>query len=148
MSPVVLMSKENIEQDSSEEDSSEEVHEFAIVEYRSRKRSRAEKRKELGAFCTCSPIKKRHRDIPLCLLEIFLTIFLGLLLLHEFWVMLALRTRYFLELENWFKLIIFSLALTSIFFRKDFDVLNVVASTGICLAWIEVIFLIGRLGRS
>lgn len=47
-------------------------------------------------------------------------------------------------MESWFKLLIFSLALTAMLFMENLEVLNVVASAAICLAWIEIIFMIGR----
>ena len=61
---------------------------------------------------------------------------LSLLFLHQFWQCCALRWRYFTELESWFKLLIFSLALASMFFMANQEVLNVIASAAVCLAWI------------
>ena len=86
----------------------------------------------------------------------------SLLYLQQFWEYLAIGRRYFRELESWFKVCIFSLALTAMLFMENLvrklrdklnviicpgivqDVLNVVASAAICLAWIEIIFMIGR----
>ena len=85
----------------------------------------------------------------------------SLLYLQQFWEYLAIGRRYFRELESWFKLCILSLALTAMLFMENLvrkgkvnnniicpgivqDVLNVVASAAICLAWIEIIFMIGR----
>jgi hypothetical protein len=136
---------EKDEEDKEEEEEEEDEHHFAVVEYKRRTRSWIERRraKALGPFCSCTT-RKRFRHVPLCLAEVFLLLLLVLLLLLELWQMVALRRRYFCELETWFKLAIFTLALASIFFQSDFDVLGVMASSGICLAWIEVIFLIGR----
>merc|ERR1712126_63227 len=83
-------------------------------------------------------------DPPLCTVEIFLMISLSVLFLQQLWEFAALGRRYFFELESWFKLLIFSLALTSMFFMANLEVLNVVASAAVCLAWIEIIFMIGR----
>ena len=116
-----------------------------VVERRKRKKPRFQK--ALGPFCSCTS-KKKQKDLPLCLTEVFLVLFISLLLLLELWITAVLGRRYFFELETWFKFIIFILALLSVFLKEDFDILNVLASIGICLAWIEVIFLIGRLDSS
>ena len=101
------------------------------------------KKNHLLFFGGCSS-NRRFSDPPLCATEVFLVISLGFLFLHQVWEFIALGKRYFRELESWFKLLIFALALASMFFMKDLEVLNVIASAAICLAWIEVIFMIGR----
>ena len=72
------------------------------------------------------------------------------LVIQEFWQCLALGKQYFMELENWFELLILSLAITTLSLKAELDSLQVVAAVGICLSWIELIFLFGRypfLGR-
>ena len=117
----------------------------AVVRSKKRAEARMSRRKKnhLLFFSSCSS-SRRFSDQPLCATEIFLVISLGFLFLHQLWEFVALGSRYFKELESWFKLLIFSLALTSMFFMEDLEVLNVIASAAICLAWIEVIFMIGR----
>ena len=97
----------------------------------------------LRFFSGCSS-NRRFADLPLCATEVFLVLSLGFLFLHQLWEFTALGKRYFRELESWFKLLIFSLALASMFFMENLEVLNVIASAAICLAWIEVVFMIGR----
>ena len=62
----------------------------------------------------------------------------------ETWQALALGKDYFLELENWFELLILSLAVSTLCLKAELDSLAIVASVGICLAWIELIFQFGR----
>ena len=66
------------------------------------------------------------------------------LVIHEFWQCLALGKQYFMELENWFELLILSLAIITLSLKAKLDTLKVVAAVGICLSWIELIFLFGR----
>jgi len=75
---------------------------------------------------------------------IFSVISILILLLVETWQALALGKDYFLELENWFELLILSLAVTTLCLKAELDSLAIVASVGICLAWIELIFQFGR----
>ena len=91
-------------------------------------------------FSECS---SRH-DIPLCVVELFLVSVILALLLVEAWQALALGREYFKELENWFELMILSLATATLSLKSQLDTLAIVASIGICLAWIELIFLFGR----
>ena len=48
---------------------------------------------------------------------------LSLLFFQQFWEFIALGKRYFLELESWFKMLIFSLVLTTLFFLGNPDVI-------------------------
>merc|ERR1711862_983723 len=57
---------------------------------------------------------------------------------------MALGKDYFLELENWFELLVLGLASCTMGLKSELDILAIVASVGICLAWIELIFLFGR----
>ena len=67
-----------------------------------------------------------------------------MLVMQEIWQCLALGKQYFMELENWFELLILSLAISTLSLKAELDSLQVVAAVGICLAWIELIFLFGR----
>ena len=75
---------------------------------------------------------------------IFSVISIIILLMVETWQALALGKDYFLELENWFELLILSLAVSTLCLKAELDSLAIVASVGICLAWIELIFQFGR----
>merc|ERR1711988_963746 len=99
-------------------------------------------RRKEGLFRECS--SRKRRDIPLCTVESFLVISIIILLMVETWHALALGKDYFLELENWFELLILSLAVSTLCLKAELDSLAIVASVGICLAWIELIFQFGR----
>merc|ERR1711963_338236 len=99
-------------------------------------------RRKEGLFRECS--SRKRRDIPLCTVESFLVISIIILLMVETWQALALGKDYFLELENWFELLILSLAVSTLCLKAELDSLAIVASVGICLAWIELIFQFGR----
>ena len=68
-----------------------------------------------------------------------------LLVLVETWQALALGRDYFLELENWFELLILALTVCTLSLKAELDSLAIVASVGVCLAWIELIFQFGRI---
>ena len=140
---------------------------FSTIKQRSqeeRAKTRLERKfeKNSSLFTGCSTADG-DADYALCTVEIFLVSSLCILFLQQFWEFIALGRRHFLELESWFKMLIFSLVLTSMFFLGNPDVmcnafstfisiylnfllqvLNVVASAAICLAWIEIIFMVGR----
>ena len=99
--------------------------------------------RNVGLFSECSPHSHLH-DLPLCVVELVLVLVITLLLLVETWQALALGWEYFKELENWFELIILSLAIATLSLKSQLDTLSIVASIGICLSWIELIFLFGR----
>ena len=81
-------------------------------------------------------------DYTLCTVEIFLVTSLCILLVQQVWEFIddddddddddasqvwefiALGRRYFLELESWFKMLIFSLVLTTMFFLGNPDVMS------------------------
>ena len=94
-------------------------------------------------FSGCSA-KKKLRDIDLCTVEILLVVSIIVLAIQEFWQCLALGRHYFMELENWFELLILSLAISTLSLKTQLDSLQIVSAVGICLAWIELIFLFGR----
>ena len=66
------------------------------------------------------------------------------LVIQEFWQCLALGCYYFSELESWFELLILSLAISTLCLKTELESLQIVSAVGICLAWIELIFLFGR----
>lgn len=82
--------------------------------------------------------------MSLCTVEALLLISILILLIVEAWQILALGKDYFLELENWFELLVLGLASSTMGLKSELDILAIVASVGICLAWIELIFLFGR----
>jgi len=114
-----------------------------------RKVPKARANKKLQLFASCRPNWKRCRkcqDIPLCIVEICLVVVIILLLTQELWQWAALGRHYLHELENWFEWTILALAVTSLGLKHDadYDSLKIVSAIGICLAWIELIFLFGR----
>ena len=68
-----------------------------------------------------------------------------LLVLVETWQALALGRDYFLELENWFELLILALTVCTLCLKAELDSLAIVASVGVGFAWIELIFQFGRI---
>ena len=104
------------------------------------------KRSHSATFFTgCYPHDEEDTlDPPLCSVEILLFISIGVVFLQQVFEFIALGRRHFQELESWFKILIFSLALTAMFFEEHLEILNVLASAAICLSWIEIIFMIGR----
>ena len=94
-------------------------------------------------FSGCSA-RRRWSDVSLCTVEALLLISILILLIVEAWQILALGKDYFLELENWFELLVLGLASSTMGLKSELDILAIVASVGICLAWIELIFLFGR----
>ena len=104
-------------------------------------KSRVKKKFHLFSGC-CSD--KLLQDTELCIVEIFLLVFIILLVIQEFWQCLALGWYYFRELESWFELLIISLAISTLCLKTELESLQIVSAVGICLAWIELIFLFGR----
>jgi len=94
-------------------------------------------------FSGCSA-RRRWSDLSLCTVEALLLVSIIILLTVEAWQVLALGKDYFLELENWFELLVLGLASCTMGLKAELDILAIVASVGICLAWIELIFLFGR----
>merc|ERR1711936_359209 len=113
-----------------------------VIKEKKNKTKMSRVRRKEGLFRECS--SKRRKDIPLCTVESLLVISILILLLVETWQALALGKDYFLELENWFELLILSLAVSTLCLKAELDSLAIVASVGICLAWIELIFQFGR----
>merc|ERR1711953_494472 len=113
-----------------------------VKEKRNKTRVSRVRRKE-GLFMECST-RRKFQDIPLCVVESFLVVAILLLVVVETWQALALGRDYFLELENWFELLILSLTVCTLYLKAELDSLAIVASVGICLAWIELIFQFGR----
>ena len=120
-----------------------------VVKKRKNRTKKSRVRKKFALFSGCSANKK-FRDIDLCTVEILLVVSIVLLIVQEFWQCVAFGKEYFMELENWFELLILSLAISTLSLKTELDSLQIVSAVGICLAWIELIFLFGRypfLGR-
>ena len=125
------------------------VFQLEVVKQRRNRTKLSRVRKKFSLFSGCRT-RKAFYDIDLCLVEILLVMSIVALVIQEFWQCLALGRQYFMELENWFELLILSLAITTLSLKAELDSLQVVAAVGICLSWIELIFLFGRypfLGR-
>ena len=114
-----------------------------VVKKRKNRTNKSRVRKKFALFSGCSANKKL-RDIDLCTVEILLVVSIVVLVVQEFWQCMALGKHYFLELENWFELLILSLAISTLCLKTELDALQIVSAVGICLAWIELIFLFGR----
>jgi len=115
-----------------------------VVKEKKNKTKISRVRRKEGLFMECST-RRRFQDIPLCVVESFLVVAILLLVLVETWQALALGRDYFLELENWFELLILSLTVCTLSLKAELDSLAIVASVGVCLAWIELIFQFGRI---
>merc|ERR1711953_191051 len=115
-----------------------------VVKEKKNKTKISRVRRKEGLFMECST-RRRFQDIPLCVVESFLVVAILLLVLVETWQALALGRDYFLELENWFELLILSLTVCTLCLKAELDSLAIVASVGVCLAWIELIFQFGRI---
>ena len=99
---------------------------FSTIKQRTqeeRAKTRLERKFEENAvlFTGCSNAEG-DGDIALCTVEIFLMASLSILFFQQFWEFIALGRRYLLELESWFKMLIFSLVLTTLFFLGNPDV--------------------------
>ena len=131
-----------LEDKSNDEEDVFELHLEVIKKWKNRTiQSRVRKKFQLFSGC-CSD--KLMRDVDLCIVEILLMVSIILLVIQEFWQCLALGWYYFRELESWFELLILSLAISTLCLKTELDSLQVVSAVGICLAWIELIFLFGR----
>ena len=119
------------------------VFQLEVVKQRKNRTKLSRARKHFALFSGCRS-RKAFYDLDLCLVEIFLVVSIVMLVMQEFWQCLALGKQYFMELENWFELLILSLAISTLSLKAELDSLQVVAAVGICLAWIELIFLFGR----
>jgi hypothetical protein len=123
------------------EDEDDFVFQLEVVKQRKKSTKRRRVRKKFALFSGCST-RKAFYDIDLCLMEILLLVSIVVLVMQEFWQCLALGKQYFME--NWFELLILSLSISTLSFKAELDSLQGVAAVGICLAWIELIFLFGR----
>merc|ERR1719412_3044035 len=104
-----------------EKDDGEYKIKLEVVKERKNKTRRTRAQTKHSLFSGCSA-RRRDTDLDLCAVEVLLLAAILLLLLLELTQMLSLGREYFLEL----------------------DILAIVASVGICLAWIELIFMFGR----
>jgi hypothetical protein len=125
------------------EDEGDFLFQLEVVKQRKNKTKLSRVRKKFALFSGCRS-RRAFYDIDLCLGEILLVVSIVVLVVQEFWQCLALGKQYFMELENWFELLILSLAISTLSLKAELDHLQVVAAVGICLAWIELIFLLGR----
>jgi len=121
------------------------------VQKMKKNRSRSRLEQKSGVFSGCFKDRvnscgkrKKCTDISHCIVEIMLVISIFLLVVQELWQCIALKKQYFKELENWFELVILSFAVSTLSLKKDLDNLKTVAALGVCLAWLELIFLFGR----
>ena len=119
------------------------MFQLEVVKLRKNRTKLSRVRKQFALFSGCSS-RIAFYDLDLCLVEILLVVSIVVLVVQEFWQCLALGKQYFMELENWFELLILSLAISTLSLKAELDSLQVVAAVGICLAWIELIFLFGR----
>ena len=114
-----------------------------VIKEKKNKTRRTRAITKAALFSGCSA-RRRWSDVSLCTVEALLLISILILLIVEAWQILALGKDYFLELENWFELLVLGLASSTMGLKSELDILAIVASVGICLAWIELIFLFGR----
>ena len=85
----------------------------------------------------------QDNDAPMCGMEIVFTICAIILILQEVWQFVALKEDYLREAENWFEWAIIVLALICLFLNGK--PLSLLASITILLAWVQLIFVVGRL---
>ena len=83
-------------------------------------------------------------DTELCGFEIIFFLCLLLLMAIEFFQAYALGIEYLRELENWLELSIIGLSIFCFSFKSNGRVLSVTASLALCLAWVQMLFLLGR----
>ena len=83
--------------------------------------------------------------------EVGLLLMIILLFLFEFWQMIYLKIQYFRELENYIELAMLMSACLAMGFKKVLRddtagaaVVRGFVALGICMAWLELIFIIGR----
>ena len=97
------------------------------------------------ACLTLTPFKACSDEDPwMCASEILLVLSLIILLAQEIWQAIALRADYFREAENFFEWFIIVLSLVC-FFLPEGEYLSALSSITVLLAWIQLIFIIGRL---
>jgi len=98
------------------------------------------------ACLSLTPFKACSDSDPwMCASEIFLVLSLVVLLAQEIWQAIALRADYFREAENFFEWFIILLSFIVFFFLKESEMLSVISSITVLLAWIQLIFILGRL---
>ena len=91
------------------------------------------------AFQACST-----NDPKMCASEIGLIISTVILLAQEIWQLIALRADYIREAENFFEWFIIVASLVCLFYREA-EWLSTISSITVLLAWIQLIFIMGRL---
>lgn len=90
-------------------------------------------------------------DIALGVCEVGLLLMISALVLFEFWQMFYLNIQYFRELENYIELAMLVSAWLAIGYKEDLllpteeaAVVRGFVALGICMGWLELIFIIGR----
>ena len=97
---------------------------------------------KLEAFKACST-----DDPAMCVMEVGTLFLILVLVAQELWQLVALRADYLREFENafeWFILVLASICL----FVKETEWLSAVSSVTVLLAWVQLIFIMGRLPSS
>ena len=80
-----------------------------------------------------------------CAFEVLFALILAFLFAYEVFQLITLGARrYFSELENLLEVVIFTLALLGLIFQSDLYVMKWISAIGICLAYLELIFLLGK----
>ena len=92
-----------------------------------------------NAFQSCSA-----DDTKMCAMEIGLIVSTVILLAQEIWQLIALRADYIREAENFFEWSIILLSMVCLFVRVG-EWLSTISSITVLLAWIQLIFIMGRL---
>ena len=94
-----------------------------------------------GAFYSC----RSAEDPLMCASEVIFIISTIILAFQEVWQLMAIKLDYLRELENYFELSIIVLAVITFFWNGDVATQSIIASVCVCLAWIEMIMMTGRL---
>ena len=86
-------------------------------------------------------------DIPdfRCGIEVFLTIWIVILIFQELIQFMTLMPkRYLSEFENWLEIAILTLSILGLIYQRNLYLLKWFSAFGISLAYVELIFLLGR----
>jgi len=96
----------------------------------------------LAPFQACY---KNNNDPLMCASEVALLLSIIVLLAQEIWQIIALGADYFREAENFFEWFIIVLAFVILLFIRKSEWLSAISSITVLLAWIQLIFILGRL---
>lgn len=86
----------------------------------------------------------KYGDYTMFIAECFFIVNAMVLLFQEIWQFGALGKDYVREAENWFEIFIIILALVT-FFMRDESLQSIMGSVAVCCAWVEIIFMFGRI---